>query len=111
AWQNSKQIWWSQGKVGDKLTLEVANVPAGAESVTLGTTVANDYGVAQFYWNGVKIGGPVDFFIPSGVERKVVKLAIPTTKAAATGTLEVEIVGKNAKSIGTMFGVDTIELK
>ncbi|MBR4103796.1 MAG: DUF2961 domain-containing protein [Thermoguttaceae bacterium] len=111
AWQNSKQLWWSQGKVGDKLTIEVADVPAGAKSVTLGTTVANDYCVAQFYWNGARIGDPVDFFIPAGVERRVVKLAIPATKAAATGTLEVEIVGKNAKSIGTMFGVDTIEAK
>lgn len=109
-WQESKQLLWKQGAVGDKLTISVANVLEGAKALTLGTTVANDYCVAQFYWNGKKIGGPVDFYIPQGVERKVVKLAIPATKAGE-GTLEVEIVGKNEKSLATLFGVDAIEVK
>lgn len=110
-WQESKQLFWQGGKIGDKLTITVANVPAGAESIALGTTVANDYCVAQFYWNGKKIGGPIDFYVPAGVERKVVKLAIPKAEAAGSGTLEVEIVGKNEKSLATMFGVDAIEAK
>ena len=107
-WKDDKQIWWRDGKPGDKLTIDVKDVPVGKKTLVLGATVARDYGCFQLYWNGEKIGKPLDFFFEPRVEHRVVKLSVPKT-TDAEGILTVEVLEKNEKSAGTMFGVDYIE--
>ena len=107
-WKDDKQIWWRDGKPGDKLTIDVKDVPVGKKTLVLGATVARDYGCFQLYWNGEKIGKPLDFFFEPRVEHRVVKLSVPKT-TDAEGILTVEALEKNEKSAGTMFGVDYIE--
>ena len=107
-WKDDKQIWWRDGKPGDKLTIDVKDVPVGKKTLVLGATVARDYGCFQLYWNGEKIGKPLDFFFEPRVEHRVVKLSVPKT-TDAEGILTVEVLEKNEKSAGTMFGVDYVE--
>ena len=107
-WKDDKQIWWRDGKPGDKLTIDVKDVPVGKKTLVLGATVARDYGCFQLYWNGEKIGKPLDFFFEPKVEHRVVKLSVPKT-TDAEGILTVEALEKNEKSAGTMFGVDYVE--
>ncbi len=107
-WKDDKQIWWRDGKPGDKLTIDVKDVPVGKKTLVLGATVARDYGCFQLYWNGEKIGKPLDFFFEPRVEHRVVKLSVPKT-TDAEGILTVEALEKNEKSAGTMFGVDYVE--
>lgn len=107
-WKDDKQIWWRDGKPGDKLTIDVKDVPVGKKTLVLGATVARDYGCFQLYWNGEKIGKPLDFFFEPRVEHRVVKLSVPKT-TDSEGILTVEVLEKNEKSAGTMFGVDYIE--
>ncbi|MBQ2555590.1 MAG: hypothetical protein II561_03460, partial [Thermoguttaceae bacterium] len=95
-------------KPGDKLTIDVKDVPVGKKTLVLGATVARDYGCFQLYWNGEKIGKPLDFFFEPRVEHRVVKLSVPKT-TDAEGILTVEALEKNEKSAGTMFGVDYVE--
>jgi len=110
AWKNSKQLWWTEGKNGDKLTLNVKNVELGKTKMTLGVTVARDYGQALFYWNGKKIGRTVDFYNSPNVEKRAVSFEVPKT-TETEGVLTVELVGKNDASIGTMIGIDSIKWK
>ncbi len=107
-WKDDKQIWWRDGKPGDKLTIDVKDVPVGKKTLVLGATVARDYGCFQLYWNGEKIGKPLDFFFEPRVEHRVVKLSVPKT-TDAEGILTVEALEKNEKSAGTMFGIDYVE--
>ncbi|MCF0235008.1 MAG: DUF2961 domain-containing protein, partial [Thermoguttaceae bacterium] len=106
-WVDDRQLWWTGAPAGSCLTLNVKDIPSGATKLVMGATVAKDYGVAQFCWNGQKIGKPVDFFNAPNVERRLVKLPIPKSDAKE-GVLTIEIVGKNEKSEGTLFGVDSI---
>ena len=107
SWVEDKQIWWRDGKPGDQMTLEVTKVEPGKKTLVLGACCARDYGVAQFYWNGEKVGKPIDFFNTPDVIHRTVRLAIPET-TTETGTLTVELVGRNEKSIGEMLGFDSI---
>lgn len=105
-WNSSKQLLWRDGNTGDKLTLKAINVPKGKTKMILGLTVANDYGRTKFSWNGRAVGDSVDFYYPN-VERRVVTIDVPET-TAEEGVLEIELLNKNEKSIGNLFGIDSI---
>lgn len=105
-WVDDRQIFWREGKVGDSATLVLERVPAGKKALLLGATLARDYGIAQFYWNGEKIGEPVDFYNADKVIRKTIRLEIPET-TEGKAELKVEIVGKNDASIGCFLGFDS----
>lgn len=107
AWKNSKQLWWRDGKTGDKLILKVNSVPADKTTMILGCTVAKDYGRAQIYWNGEKVGEPLNFYNSDAVERREIRIAVPKT-AGENGELTVELLEKDPRSIGTMFGLDSL---
>lgn len=106
SWNNSKQLWWRDGKTGDRLALNIQEVPENKTTIVLGVTVAKDYCCAQFYWNGEKIGKPLDFY-NTDVERRIARISVPETEESQ-GVLEVELLGKNPESIGTMFGLDSV---
>ena len=69
-----------------------------------------DYGIHQLYWNGEKLGDPIDFYDDS-LQWKQVKLG----KVRVTGgkaVLTAECVGANAKAIPRrMFGLDYLLMK
>ncbi len=103
------QIWWMDAPVGTKLNVEVPAAD-GEYELTLGGCFARDYGIHQLYWNGEKLGGPVDFY-DGNLQWKQVKLGrVKVTGGKATFT--AECVGSNPKAEPRkMFAVDYFILK
>ncbi len=103
------QIWWQDAPVGAKLTVEVPHAD-GEYELTINACRARDYGIHQLYWNGEKLGEPIDFYDDS-LQWKQVKLG----KVRITGgksILTAECVGANAKAVQRrMFGLDYLLLK
>jgi hypothetical protein len=104
-WGCASQLFWQNGKDGERLALAVPVKKAGRFDVLAQFTKATDYAIVQLYWDGKKLGEPVDLYdptvTPSG-EIKFGTLDLP----AADGKLEIEITGKNPKSTGRYVGLD-----
>lgn len=103
------QIWWQDSAVGGKLTVEVTAAD-GEYELTMNACRARDYGIHQLYWNGAKLGEPIDFYDPD-LKWKQVKLG----KVRVTGgkaVFTVECMGFNEKAVpAKMFGLDYFLLK
>ena len=109
-WSGNAHLWWTGAKVGDKLTLEVPVKDAGKYALQVQLTKAVDYGIAQFYWDGQKIGDPIDLYndkvIPTG------PLTLGTLDmTAGPHKLTIEITGANEKAVKAyMVGLDYVKL-
>ena len=103
------QIWWQDSAVGGKLTVEVTAAD-GEYELTMNACRARDYGIHQLYWNGSKLGDPIDFYDPD-LKWQQVKLG----KVRVTGgkaMFMVECRGFNEKAVpAKMFGLDYFLLK
>lgn len=110
-WEGDDQLWWTGGKVGDKLTVALPEQPAGDYRVEFGLTKAPDYGVVQLWMNGERIGGPIDLYA-----EKVIRDPFTISGVRLDGRkmnhLTIEILGKNDKAVSAMmFGLDTVTFK
>ena len=113
-WREDRQIWWTGGKPGDQMELRVKLENSEAKSVALGLTCAVDYGIFEFFWDGKKIGGLNDLYVPkeSGVIHKTLEISLDGANVkSGEHVLTVRLVGKTRDSIGTMFGLDFVEAK
>ncbi|MBL1149644.1 MAG: DUF2961 domain-containing protein [Armatimonadetes bacterium] len=103
-WSNFAQVWWRHGKQGDRTAWEVPSAGAGRQRLIGRFCVASDYGIIQLYWNGEKLGPPIDFYNPT-LELKTIDFG--SVEVREKNTLEAEIVGKrDAAAPGMMFGID-----
>ncbi|MDO4628988.1 MAG: DUF2961 domain-containing protein [Planctomycetia bacterium] len=119
-WENNEQVWWNNGKPGDALEFRIT-IPKGAKTVTFGLTRACDYGIFEFYLDGIRLASPWDACNPvkgdAGVIHENITFPIPeeVQKSAENSTeehrLTVYLVGKSQRSISTMFGMDKISWK
>lgn len=103
------QIWWNDPAVGSKLNVQV---PAanGTYELTINACHARDYGIHQLYWNGEKLGQPIDFY-GTGVTWKQIKLG-KVKVTGGKGVLTAECVGQNEKAEPRrMFGLDYLLMK
>lgn len=112
-WVRDEQLWWHNGKPGDELELCVT-IPKNARMVKLGLTQACDYGIFEFFADGKRLGGLWDACNPipgsDGVIRKTLELPIPEELAdGKEHRFVIHLVGKSRLSIGTMFGMDSME--
>jgi putative heme-binding domain-containing protein len=108
-WSGADHLWWTGGKPGDKLTLEIAVPTAGEYELYAAMTKARDYGIVQLLLDGKKIGSPVDLYntpavIPTG------PVSFGTHElTAGKHRLTIEIVGANPKAVKAyMFGLDYV---
>lgn len=107
-WPDNQQLWWKDGKPGDKLKVQFAAKEAGKQNVSLLLTRANDYAIVQFYLDGKKVGEPIDLYndpeaIPSPTSLGEQDLT------AGDHTLTIEIVGANDKATKSyMFGIASV---
>ena len=103
------QIWWTNPAVGGKLTVEVPAAD-GEYELTINACRARDYGIHQLYWNGEKLGDPIDFYDPD-LKWKQVKLG----KVKVSGGMAIfmaECIGSNPKAEpARMFGLDYLIMK
>jgi len=109
-WSRTAHLWWTGAKPGDKLTLSLPIERSGRYVLRAQFTKAVDYGIAQLYLDGKKLGEPIDFFnngvIPTG-EMELGTLEL----TAGEHQLTVEIVGANDQAVKSyMFGLDYIRL-
>ena len=75
-------------------------------------TKSNDYGVIQFWLNGLKIGDPIDLFDPKPDGTRFHAAQFGETDLGfieiidGVNELKVEVVGKNPDSSGHHVGID-----
>ena len=109
-WENGDQLFWTGGKVGDKMELKTKVKEAGKYRVKVVLTKAPDYGIVQLKLDGVKVGGQIDLFSTwVGVTPPIPLRDLELT--AGEQTLTVTIVGKNKESKGTRVGIDRVILE
>ena len=113
AWSGDRQLWWSGGRPGDELLLEVQVPEAGTYDVGLAMTKAMDYGIFEFSINGVRCDDkPVDLFQAEGVSPTGPVVVARRDLKKGGMTLGIKVVGSNEKAKpGRMFGLDYVELK
>ncbi len=109
-WSRQSQLWWRPPKAGEWIELAIPVEKAGEYAIVLRCTKARDYGIAQFKLNGKPIGEPLDCFDPKVVPTGPVELGHAKLDPG-DAVLRVELVGKNDKSVGYMFGLDCVVLK
>ena len=109
-WSGGGQLWWMDGKPGDKLTLEFNAPQEGKFKVVAELTKASDYAIVAASVNGKKSKEKIDRYFAS-VKHDPVELGTFELKKGAN-QLEVEIVGANEKAIKRhMFGLDFLKLE
>jgi hypothetical protein len=107
-WSDDRQIWWREGKVGDRLVLEFPVDRAGSYRVVANLTKAIDYGIVKIAINDNQ-PIQVDRFFPS-VDNDEIDLGTFDLKQGVN-RLKVEIVGANENAIKRyMFGLDYLKL-
>ena len=108
-WSGHKQIWWIDGKPGDKLVLALPVKKAGKYALAANLTKAIDYGIVQLSLDGKPLGEPIDL-INDGVVTRLYKLGTHQL-AAGESKLTVEITGANPEAVKRhMFGLDYLKL-
>lgn len=105
---SGKQLWWRDGKVGDKLILEIPVSKAGTYKITGNFCHARDYGIHKITING-KTLAPIDFYVNALEWRKIDLGTFDLPKGNVK--MEVEIVGTNPSALPRyMFGLDYLKL-
>lgn len=61
-WSNDMQVFWTGGKIGDKIILKFKSNEAGKFNIKANLTKARDYGKMKFYLNGQPVGGVFNAF-------------------------------------------------
>jgi len=105
------QLWWTGGKPGDKLTLELPVPADGDYEIYIGLTKARDYGIVQLSLDDKPIGPAIDGFnVPDVIHSGPLTLGTHTVKSG-NHKLVIEIKGSNPKAApGNMFGLDYVYL-
>lgn len=107
---NGKQLWWRDGKVGDKLVLEFPVAEDGEYGVVGNFCIAPDYGRHWITIEGQRIAQPMEFY-SSGLSWQVRSLGRFKLKKG-TARLTIEVEGKHASAVARyMFGLDYLLLK
>lgn len=111
-WSGNNHLWWTGGKPGDRLSLEVPVEADGTYELNLCLTQAQDYGVVQLYWDDQPLGSPIDCYVKGTVitTGMLPMGTIPVT--AGNHKLSLEILGANEKAVkGYMIAVDFVLLQ
>ena len=110
-WSGDSQLWWTGGKVGSQLDLELNVKQAGDYEILIALTKAVDYGIVQLSIDDTKLGNPIDLFNePSVVSTGMLKMGSHSF-SAGNHTLSVQLTGKNPKAApGFMVGIDVLRL-
>lgn len=110
-WSNDSQLWWTGAKIGSKLDLELPVEAEGKYDLMMAFTKAVDYGIVQTWFDGKKIGDPIDLFNkPSVVSTGVIRIGQIDVKPGKH-KLTFEIVGTNPNAAPAfMFGLDVVQL-
>ena len=108
-WSGDRQLWWRDGKPGDRLVFEVPVPRDGEYRVAANLTKAADYAIVKMTLDGQAAGGEIDRYA-TGVGHDLIELGRFQLKRGPV-RLEVRITGANEKAIKKhMFGLDYLKL-
>ena len=112
-WSGNDHLWWTGGKVGDKLVLALPVKEKGVYELKFVCTKAHDYGQFELTLDGKPFaGGPFDFYNPAEVVTSGELDAGRFELDAGEHRLEVKIIAPNpAATPRNMFGLDYVKLE
>lgn len=108
-WSGDSQLWWTGGRPGGRIVLEVPVTVKGRHEVVAVCSKAHDYGTVTLAWNGGKPMSPVDLYEKDAVTiTPELSLGVFDLEPGMS-SLVVEIVGENpAATRAWMFGLDYV---
>jgi hypothetical protein len=110
-WSGDAQLFWTGGKKGDTLTLELEAPAAGKYDVAAVLTMAGDYAAVEFALDDKKLGEPLDLYNPDVVTTGLLKLATVELKEGSHH-LTIRITGANPSAVQKfMVGLDYVMLQ
>lgn len=107
-WKDNKQLFWIDGKPGEKIGLLFDVEKENPSILRLGMTAARDYGIVQVWLDGERLGAPLDLFHADKVIRRTQVFGALPPLSAGKHRIDFEIVGKNEKSVNYFFGTDSV---
>ena len=109
-WSGGQQLWWRDGKPGDRLEVALPVAKAGTYRLVMNNTRASDYGIFQFTLDGEKLGEAIDLYSKVNTDKQVAL----GTRALKAGehVFGAEIVGANPDAVKRyMLGLDYLKLE
>jgi hypothetical protein len=111
-WSGGAQLWWTDAKPGDKLTLALPVTIAGKYSIEAVLTRAPDYGVVKFSLDGQPLSEKQTDLFGSRVSLTNQLSLGERELTVGEHRLTVEITGANPEAAKNyMFGLDYLWLK
>ena len=106
-WSAASHLFVRGAEVGDGVELRVPAAGVTRAKLALHATRSYDYGILRFSINGQPAGENVDLFADKPIPSGPIELGgfAPVDNAYV---LRAEVVGRNPKSKGTLFGLDCV---
>jgi putative membrane-bound dehydrogenase-like protein len=109
-WSNDAQLWWTGGKVGSRMDLQLNIEKEGDYELSAMFTKAKDYGMIQVSLDGKKLGQPIDLFNKTVVSSGPIAFG-KVSLTSGVHSFTIEIVGDNkAATHDYMVGIDLIQV-
>lgn len=109
-WSGDSQLWWSGGRPGDTLSLEI-DVMRDVEAIQLCFTCANDYAIVEALLDGEPLAKPFDLYEPAVVTTGLIEFKTPKLNRGKH-TLTVKVVGANDSAAKKyMVGIDYLRFR
>jgi hypothetical protein len=108
SWSGPRQLFGS-GEEEGQVTLELPVARSGRHRLVAALTHAPDYGKVQFALDGRRVAATFDGYAPSVMPSGPIEIGEFDLKAG-NHEFTVIIIGKNAESTNTFFGLDCLQL-
>jgi len=112
-WSGGRQLWWTEAKIGDVLTLALPVEKAGMYALKAVLTKARDYGIVEVALDGKPLrNGSLDLFnFPEVITSGELDWGSHEL-SAGEHKLTVKVTGSNPKAVPRrMFGLDYVKLE
>ncbi len=109
-WSGNSHLWFRPSADGQWVELELPVAKTGKFKVVVYGTKARDYGIVQYSLGAQKLGKPIDAYNDGVIPTKRIELDVVELKQGKV-RLKMEVIGKNAKSVGFMAGLDCVVLE
>lgn len=106
-WSETRHMLFKGAREGDVVELRFPSKNKASEKLVLHATKSRDFGILRFSVNGKPIGQDVDLYASKPTSSGPIELG--TFDSIDGGyVLRVEVVGRNSKSTGFLFGLDCV---
>jgi hypothetical protein len=110
-WSGDAQLFWTGGKVGDKLELQLPVAADGEYKIAANFTLARDFAIVRLWLDDQPLGEPLDLYNAPDVTSTGERELGARTLKAGNHRLTLEITGANPAALQTYrVGVDYVRL-